>query len=127
MALDQSGRFVHIETIQGKKGKILIDQIIKGEHYVHGKTEFYSFRIAREDTIEFLIDYPEVMKYPQTLRQILSGRNIITHKFIPDLVYNDIRVSYEETVKAYYKKKQLGSPETNDDQNISASEDQNKV
>lgn len=36
------------------------------------------------------------MKYPKTLRMILSGRNIVTHKFNPDVEYETVHVKYED-------------------------------
>lgn len=117
MTLDKSGRFVNIMTIYKEETKILINNIIKGEHYVHHNSEFYTFRLARTEEPQYAIDYPESIKYPLVLKQILSGRDIVTSDYIPDLVYDDVRVSYEETVRAYKYKKAVHEKTENSESN----------
>lgn len=96
MALKDNGREVVLHTIYGKSITLLICAIIKGEYFVHGNSEYYQFWIKGERYREFFIDYPEKMKYPKTLRMILSGRNIVTHKFNPDVEYETVHVKYED-------------------------------
>jgi len=90
----------------------LIAGIIKGEYLQHGNHEYYQFRIAETDNNDYLIDYPEKMKYPLTLREILSGRNIVTPDYIPDLDYMDLKVPYEQVLEKYREDKTIEATKT---------------
>ena len=112
MELDINGRIVYVETIFGKKRQILIDYIIKGEYENHAGSPYYKFRIAGDDTNDYLIDYPEEMTYPKTLKQILSGRHIVTPEYIEDIHYNDVRIPYKDILASYKRAKMIESGST---------------
>lgn len=100
MELKDNGREVLLSTIFGTKMKFLISDIIKGEYFMQGDNHYYTFCIRSEEPMEFIIDYPERMKYPKTLAQILSGRNIVTPNFDPEVVHDDATVPYEASLYA---------------------------
>ena len=112
MSIKDNGREVILHTIFGHEIHLPISEIIKGEYYIHGNSEYYQFTTKGDHPSEYFIDYPEKMKYPKTLKEILSGRAIVTPKFNPDidtsnpiLKYSD-KLEYAENREEYERKKE---------------------
>ena len=99
MSLKDNGREVVLHTIFGGALQIPISDIIKGEYYVHANSEYYQFTVKGDYPTEFFIDYPEKMKYPKTLKYILSGNAIVTHKFNPDIDTSNPFLSYKDKLE----------------------------
>lgn len=102
--LDINGREIHWTNIFGKKSTILIKGIIKGEHLTHGPHQYYQFRLAMDDTNDYVIDYSDELYYPKTLEEILSGRNIVTPGFEPNPEDN-IKQPYDKVLEGYFESK----------------------
>ena len=99
MILMENGREVKCSTIYGEQFTVIINNIIKGETMKNGNDAYYTFLVTGTQPKTFFIDYPERMRYPNVLREILSGRNIVTERFDPDVVHDDSRIPYEERLE----------------------------
>lgn len=95
----ENGREVKCSTIYGEKFTVIINDIIKGESMKNGNDAYYTFLVSGTQPKTFFIDYPERMQYPNVLREILSGRNIVTERFDPDVIHDDARIPYEERLE----------------------------